>query len=240
MADELSQPLYAQLRDAIRARILEGALSPGDRLPSESELSAVHGVSRITVRQALGDLQKAGLITRQQGRGAFVAPPRASPSLQRLQGLAEALAPDGRSVHSKRLSLRSMRAPAAVARKLGLAAGDPVTQLVSLRYLDRTPLSVNVSHFAAAVGDRMARIDVSGRDFIDVLENDLGRPVREARLEIRAGALSTREARWLGATAGAPALHVHRLVLGAGDVPLQVESATYPADRFSYRLTLAR
>lgn len=239
MPHELPQPLYAQLRDAIRARILEGALSPGDRLPSESELSAVHGVSRITVRQALGDLQKAGLITRQQGKGAFVAPPHASPTLQRLQGLTEALAADGQSVHSKRLSLRNLRAPAPIARELGLTSGEPVTQLVSLRYLDRTPLSVNVSHFPAGLGERIGRIDVSGRDLIDVLEHDLGQSVREARLEIRAEALSTRDARWLKAVAGEPALRVDRLVLGR-DAPLQHESATYPAGRFSYRLALAR
>jgi GntR family transcriptional regulator len=239
MAD-LPQPLYARLRDALRAEILDGRLGAGDRLPSESELSAAHGVSRITVRQALGDLQKAGLITRLQGKGAFVAPPHASQSLQRLQGLSEALASQGQTVHSKRLSLRKVRAPADVARQLALAGGAQVTQLVSLRYLDGAPLSVNVSHFAAALGERIARIDVSGRDLIDVLEHDLAQPVGEAQLEIRAQALSARDARWLKAVAGEPALRVDRLVLGRDGQPLQAESATYPADRFSYRLTLSR
>src|SRR5207237_10501943 len=110
MADHLPQPLYARLRDALRAQILDGHLGVGDRLPSESELSAAHGVSRITVRQALGDLQKAGLITRLQGKGAFVAPPHASQTLQRLQGLSEALASAGQTVHSKRRSFRRGRA----------------------------------------------------------------------------------------------------------------------------------
>ncbi len=240
MPADLPQSLYARLRDALRAQILEGRLAPGDRLPSESELSAAHGVSRITVRQALGDLQKAGLITRLQGKGAFVAPPHATQALQRLQGLSEALAPQGQTVHSKRLSLRKVRPTAAIARQLELPAGVQVTQLASLRYLDGAPLSVNVSHFAAALGERIARIDVSGRDLIDVLERDLSQPVGEARLEIRAEALAVRDARWLKAGAGEPALRVDRLVLGRDGQPLQLESAVYPADRFSYRLTLAR
>lgn len=240
MAADLPQPLYARLRDALRARILDGALAAGDRLPSESELSAAHGVSRITVRQALGDLQKAGLITRLQGKGAFVAPPHASQSLQRLQGLSEALASHGQSVHSKRLSLKKVRPSAEVARQLGLAGNAQVTQLVSLRYLDGGPLSVNTSHFAAALGERIARIDVSGRDLIDVLEHDLAQPVGQAQLQICAQALTARDARWLKATPGEPALRVDRLVLGRDGQPLQVETAVYPADRFSYRLTLAR
>lgn len=240
MAADLPQPLYARLRDTLRGQILDGRLAVGDRLPSESELSAAHGVSRITVRQALGDLQKAGLITRLQGKGAFVAPPRASLGLQRLEGLSEALASQGQSVHSKRLSLRKVRAAADVARQLGLVGNPQVTQLVSLRYLGGGPLSVNTSHFSAALGERIARIDVSGRDLIDVLEHDLGQPVREAQLEIRAVALPAREAKWLRAAAGEPALRVDRLVLGRDGKPLQVEAAIYPADRFSYRLTLAR
>ena len=55
MADA-PMPLYARLRDGLRAGILGGQLEPGEKLPSEAELAMAHGVSRITVRQALGDL----------------------------------------------------------------------------------------------------------------------------------------------------------------------------------------
>src|SRR3982751_4546974 len=101
MAD-LPQSLHAQLRDALRSRILDGALKPGDKLPSEAELTAEHGVSRITVRQALGALQSEGLIVKLHGKGAFVSQPRAAQSLDRLQGLSEALAPGHRALNSKR------------------------------------------------------------------------------------------------------------------------------------------
>lgn len=237
---EVPQPLYARLRDELRALILDGRLAPGDRLPSESELSARHGVSRITVRQALGDLQKAGLIVRLQGKGAFVAPPHASQKLERLQGLSEALTDRSQAVHSKRLSLTSVRATGELAAQLELAPGTPVVRLVSLRYLERDPLSVNTSHFVPGLGERIARIDVSGRDLLEVLERDLALPVREARLDIRAEAMPAREARWLKSRHGEPALRVHRLVLGEGGQPLQTETALYRADRFSYQLTLAR
>jgi GntR family transcriptional regulator len=237
---EMAQPLYARLRDQLRGEILDGRLAPGDQLPSESELSAAHGVSRITVRQALGDLQKAGLIVRLQGKGAFVSPPRASQQLQRLEGLAEALAGQGQAVHSKRLGLKTVRATGDLARELAVPSGTPVVQLMSLRYLDRAPLSVNTSHFVPGLGERIARVDLSGRDLLEVLERDLAVPVREARLDIRAVAMPARDARWLKVEAGVPALRVHRRVLGEGGAPLQTETALYPGDRFNYQLTLGR
>ena len=68
----IPQPLYAQIKEALRSRILEGHYKAHEQLPSESELIAAYGVSRITVRQALSDLQNEGLIFRVHGKGSFV------------------------------------------------------------------------------------------------------------------------------------------------------------------------
>lgn len=239
MTDSLL-PLYARLRDQLRAGILEGRLQPQQKLPSEAELSTEHGVSRITVRQALGDLQKEGLILRQQGKGAFVAQPRTSQSLNRLQGLREALAGQGQSVHSQRLSTRAMKPPAAIAAQLQLAPGSRAVRLTTLRYVAREALSVNVSWFAPALGERIARLDLSGRDLIEVLEQDIGEPVAQAHLDISAVAMPAREARWLKVAPGEPALRVHRLLCSVQELPLQVETAIYRADAFSYKLSLTR
>src|SRR5688572_11060213 len=227
---EAPQPLYARLRDELRAGILDGRLQPHAKLPSESEMTAAYGVSRITVRQALGDLQKEGLIVRLQGKGAFVSQAQASPQLNRLEGLAESLAAQGQAVHSKRLSMKAVRAPAELAAALELAPRTEIYQLATLRYLDRQPLSVNVSHFAPGLGERIARIDVSGRDLIDVLERDLGQAVSRADVEIHAVAMPKREAKLLQVDEGVPALRVQRLLRGAEGKPLQAETAVYRAD----------
>lgn len=234
------QPLYARLRDELRAGILEGRLRPHDKLPSENEMTAAYGVSRITVRQALGDLQREGLIVRLQGKGAFVSQPQASQQLNRLEGLAESLAAQGQAVHSKRLAIKQLRAPADIAQLLALEARAQVWQLSTLRYLDRQPLSVNVSHFLPRLGDRISRIDLSGRDLIEVLERELRQPVGRADVEIRAEAMPAREARLLGVAEGEPALRVNRILRDPAGQPLQVENALYRGDVFSYKLSLSR
>lgn len=234
------QPLYAQLRDRLRADILAGRLRAHDKLPSEHALAEQGGVSRITVRQALGDLQKEGLISRLQGKGAYVAPPQTTQNLTRLEGLSEALAHQGQSVHSQRLSMKRVQAPNDVARALQLGTDREVYQLLTLRYVNRRPASVNRSYYPLPLGERMVRLDLSGRDIIEVLERDLGRVVASAQVEITALAMPTKEADWLLATSGEPALQVRRVLLDPSQTPLQVELALHLADTFRYQLVVTR
>ncbi|MDM0043046.1 GntR family transcriptional regulator [Variovorax dokdonensis] len=237
---ELPQSLHAQLRDAIRARILDGRLPPGAKLPSESEMTAEHGVSRITVRQALGALQAEGLIVKLHGKGAFVSHPRAAQSLNRLQGLNEALALDKHAVSSKRLAWREIKAPPAVARQLDLAAGETVYHLQTLRYMDREPLSVNNSYLPRFLGERVARVDFSQRDLIDVFEHEGGIAIGEAQVEIGAGAARAQDAKLLQIEPGTAVLEVERVLHMAQGGPVHVELAVYRADNFRYRLNLRR
>lgn len=237
---ELPQSLHAQLRDALRARILDGRLAPGAKLPSESELTAAHGVSRITVRQALGALQHEGLIVKLHGKGAFVSQPSAAQSLNRLQGLNEALASQHHALSSKRLAWREIKASAAVARQLRLDPGAPVYHLQTLRYMDRQPLSVNSSWLPRALGERLARVDFSQRDLLDVFEHEGGLQIGEAQLDIGAGVASAQHAKLLRIAPGAPVLEVGRLLHDAAGMPVHIETAVYRADTFRYKLSLRR
>ncbi len=80
-------PLYVQIRDTLRRKILEGDYAVHERLPSENELMTAFGVSRITIRQALRDLHNEGLVFSAQGKGTYVSKPKAVQNVQRLQGL---------------------------------------------------------------------------------------------------------------------------------------------------------
>src|SRR5207249_9829344 len=88
-------PLYQQLCDLLRGQIKSGAYGPLDRLPSEHELAREHSISRITARQALGELERSGLVFRLQGRGSFVARPAVVQGLAQLTRAAEAMSAQG-------------------------------------------------------------------------------------------------------------------------------------------------
>ena len=130
-------PMHAQIREILRRRILDGSYAPHSQMPSESQMMASFGVSRITIRQALGDLQKEGLIFKVMGKGSFVAKPKAFQSLSRLQGFGEAMSPSGYETYSLLLSTREVPASLVVAQHLHLKPGAPVFEIQRLRYLNR-------------------------------------------------------------------------------------------------------
>ncbi|MCC6314774.1 MAG: GntR family transcriptional regulator, partial [Thermomicrobiales bacterium] len=89
-------PMYRQLADLLRAQIADGELGDGDRLPSEAQLGETHGISRITVRQALAELERAGMLLRVPGKGAFVRAHSPIQGLTRLSGFSESARAAGR------------------------------------------------------------------------------------------------------------------------------------------------
>jgi GntR family transcriptional regulator len=231
-------PLYTQIKNALRERILDGSYSPHEQMPSESELMERFRVSRITVRQALGDLQKEGLVFKIHGKGTFVSKPKAFQDLARLQGFGEAMSRMGYETFNRLLSFKTVRASAAVADRLALPAGAQVAEIKRLRYLNRAPISVDVTWVSAELGQRLREEDLATRDIFVILENDYGIALGPAELKIEAMLADAALSHQLRLEEGAPLLRIDRLTLEASGRPLDYEHLYYRGDAFQYRLTI--
>ncbi|MDT7834540.1 GntR family transcriptional regulator [Aquabacterium sp. OR-4] len=234
-----SVPMHAQIREIIRRRVLDGSYAPHSQMPSESQMMAGFGVSRITIRQALGDLQKEGLIFKVPGKGSFVAKPKAFQNLSRLQGFGEAMSPAGYETFSQVLATRELPADEQVARRLQLKPGALVVQIQRLRYLNREPISVDVSWFPLAIGRRLVTEDLPARDIFVILENDHGLHLTHADVQIEAISADEGLARHLALPEGAPLLRIERLTF-ADERPVDYEHLYYRGDAFQYRLRIDR
>lgn len=236
----LPVPLYTQIKDILRDRILEGVYKSHEQMPSESELMKVFKVSRITVRQALGDLQKEGLIFKVQGKGSYVSKPKAFQNLARLQGFGEAMATMGYETYSRVIGSQSVPAGSVVGARLNVAADEMVVEIRRVRFLNREPISVDVSYLPQAVGERLLREDLAHRDVFLILENDFGLPLGQAELQIEAMLADEALARLLKVVEGAPILRIERLTFTAEGKPLDFEYLYYRGDAFQYRLRVER
>lgn len=233
-------PLHAQIKHRLRAGILDGSYAPLSQLPSEADLGATFGVSRITVRQALGDLQKEGLIYTLQGKGSFVSRPKAFQNVSHLMGFAESMSAMGYEVLNQLLDLRFIPAEPDVAQRLQLAAGEPVAEIRRVRLLNREPVSLEVTYVSEALGRKLAQADLVTRDIFLILENECGLPLGHADLTIDATLADDELASALRVREGAPVLHIERLTHDAQQRPVDYEHLYFRADTFQYRLRVDR
>ena len=234
------QPLYVQIKEWLRASILDGTLAPHQQLPSESELTTRFGVSRITVRQAIGDLQKEGLVFRIHGKGTFVSKPKAFQQLVRLQGFDEAMRSLGYETYSKFLGAATVPASAEIARALQVKPGERVGEIRRIRYLNRAPISLDVSYFPGDIAARLASEDLAARDIFAILENDYGIALGHADLCVEASLADESLAPQLDIEEGAPMMRITRLTWTADGRPIDFEHLHYRGDAFQYRLRVER
>ncbi len=234
-----SVPMHTQIRELIRQRILNGSYKPLSQMPSEAQMMEKFSVSRITIRQALGDLQKEGLIFKVPGKGSFVAKPKAFQNLSRLQGFGEAMGPSGYETYSKVISMRQIPATDLVNRRLNLTSGSEVIEIQRLRYLNREPISVDQSYFPIEIGERLMREDLSTRDVFAILENHLGLHISHADVQIEAISADEFLARQLCIEEATPLLRIERLTY-ANNKPIDFEFLYYRGDAFQYRLRIDR
>ncbi|HPU52346.1 MAG TPA: GntR family transcriptional regulator [Burkholderiaceae bacterium] len=226
------------MRERLRRSILEGTLAPGDRLPSESALIDQHGVSRITVRQALADLQSAGLIATVNGKGSFVTRPDHPTTLGPLVGILETMRKRGYRAHAELVSHRVVAATREVAQALDIEPGSPVGALTVLRYLDDQPFAVGTTCLDVTLARRLAAVDLREIDVATAIAVELGMRPAETRCSISAVAAPRSIARRLRIEPGAPLLRVRTHTFDLNRRPVTWSQTDCRGDRMDYRVTL--
>ena len=225
-----------QMADVLRRQVMNGLLDEGV-LPSEPALANDFGVSRNTVREALELLRREGLIERIPGVGTVAAQPKYLHGIDQLQGLAETLpGPVRNEVRVAGL----VEAPAAVAHRLGLTPGEPVTHLERRRFADDVPLSLDLTYLPADVGQPLLDQDLAGRDVFGLLAELPGRSLGTAEIVLEAVAADRHSAAILEVPAGAPLLMLERLTRLDGGRPVDLEFVRFRGDRITMRGTVRR
>ncbi len=231
-------PLYRRIALDLRERIAAGELPPGGQVETELELMARHGVSRATVRQALGNLIAANLLEVRRGLGTFV---RARPVEHALGGFytfSREIERHGMAPGTRVLSVRVEPADERVATALGMGQGEPVVALARIRLADHDPLVSETSYLPAARFPGLQMFDFDQVKLYETLTTYYGvRPVR-AREAFEPVLLSAAEAALLDQRPGDPALRVERTAFDAEGVIVEYCRSTVRGDRYRYSVEL--
>lgn len=235
-ADSGTGPLYLQLQRRIAEAIATGALQPGDSLPSEREMAARTGLSRVTVRKGIEALVASGQLVQRRGSGTFVAPriERLEQALSLLTSFTEDMALRGRQVESRWLA-RGLHAPAPEeVMALGLPAGERVARLERVRSSDGVPLAIERAALPARV---LPDPEEVGASLYALLEARGARPVRAVQ-RISAANLGPRDAALLEVPTGAAGLRIERMSsLPSGQV-VEFTRSLYRGDAYDFAVEL--
>ena len=239
--DEASAiPLYQQIYNLLRDRILAGHLQVNDRLPAEQELTQLLGVSRITVKRAMNELAVAGFVRRQRGLGTVVIFDAQAPVIQgSFETMIDGLNRMGLETEVQLLDHTVAEASPAIAEALELPKGTSVHRIVRLRRLEGEPLSHLITYIPEDVADDWAPEELASASLIGLLERCGHAPV-EAQQTVSAAAASPAVAATLGVPPGSPLLRIHRIMRDASGRPVQDITAHYRAERFEFQMRLTR
>lgn len=240
MRDWLGEAKAKQVYLILRDRILSGAFGFGARLPTEHELAQYYSVSRVTVRRALGELERERFIERRRSAGTRVIyRPAPAPITADISGVLANIADMGRRTAVKLLSFDYVPATAAVADALGVGPDQMLQRSVRVRAVDRVPFSYLTTHVPESVALTFTRQELASRPLLELLER-AGVKVEHARQRISAGLATPDVADALDVRAGSPLIELVRVVCDQSGRAVEHLHALYRPDRYAFEMDLVR
>jgi GntR family transcriptional regulator len=222
---------YREIAEALRERVEAGEFGVGRVLPSEAELSASYGASRVTVRRALDVLREEGLLDARQGFGWFVASDPLRQHLGRLSTIEEQLAASGITPERRIVDF----AFAAAGRRVQAILGtDHVLRVRRVNLADGEPFATVTVWCPAELGHRLSRADVERSPFYELLPVPLG----GATQTIGAAAASPPDAADLGIPVGSPVLRCERVTTDTDGRPVLMSVHVFPGHRTEFVVDL--
>ncbi len=240
MIGNSSAPLYARVEDVLASDIANGTLPPGTRLPAEQSLIERFAVSRTTIRQAIQNLIRRGLIEIRRGTGTFVAQPKISQELTELTGFVEDMQALGRHASARLIDQQVVPANESVARQLALAEGTLVVRIQRVRLADQIPLSFDETYLPREIGEKIVENDLEVEPIFSLLEKKYNMPLVEAEYRLEAVSADAAVARALGISIGSPIFLVERTSYIAGQQPIDHEKLYYRGDQIRFVTRLSR
>ncbi len=224
--------VHGQIEDWLADAIAAGQLAPGDRLPTEQDLAAWLGVSRMTLRHALAELAQRGLVTRTVGRsgGTFVAEPKVEQDLTVLVGFSEQLRRHGLVAGARVLAAAEIRASPAASAALEIAVGAPVYEVRRLRLAGGQPILIEHSLFPAQRCPGLLGYRLDG-SLYELLDEKYGQRPYRAKESLEPVCAGVREAEALGVAEGAPLMLVERTAYSRSGMPLEFARDLFRGDR---------
>jgi GntR family transcriptional regulator len=233
-------PLYKWLAETLREEISHGVYKQGDLLPTEHDLMQRYALSSTTARRAVHDLVREGWIYRKAGKGTFVKRSKLEEHLLRLTSFAEEMQARDITPGFKLLRAEEAIPPPEIATLLRLSPHEKAFLIERIQLANNEPIALAKGYWAPDIGRRLAEQDLHTLHLYPTLERVLYVPLVEADETISAEVADADTARKLEVPRQAPLLVRRRSTYSTEMRPVEHTITYYRADRYEYKVRLAR
>jgi DNA-binding GntR family transcriptional regulator len=230
---------YQQVMEQLAEEIEREGRPPGSRLPPERALAEHFGVSRVTLRRALDELTRLGVVAR-FGTGWVVASTAIGEPPNVLMSFSEMAASRGLTPGGRVLEHRARPATIDEAESLGLAPGAPLYELERLRSMDDVPILIDRTRIPLSLAPGLDEVDLEEASLYEVLEQRYGMRPNRARFTVEAISADERRAALLGLETGQPLLRCQQQTEDETGRRIELCEMVYRGDRYRFRATLLR
>jgi GntR family transcriptional regulator len=224
-----------------RARVLDliEQLTVGEAIPSERQLSTDLGVSRLTVRAALDDLVREGLLIRRRGSGTFVSEPKIAQELT-MTSFTEDMRRRGMVPGSRTLELRTVPAGAWLGRIMHVSPSEPIVIVKRLRLADHETMAIEALHVRASLVPGLSAHDLEDQSFYALLTERYGLDIVCGLQTIEPTVTNEEESELLGVPLHSPAFLFERTTRSPEDEIVEYVRSIYRGDRYRLVTELSR
>lgn len=235
---ESNTSLYSQLEEIIRDQIESGKIVPGQAIPSERELSKIHGLSRMTVRHALDRLVSAGLLTRVSGKGTYVSEPKINFSALTLEGLREQAFQMGSNFSSTLINIEKILANGSIVHHLKIPHDTPIYKIERLFHTDDVPVSMHKSFIPCDLAPDLMDHDLSNESLYTILRKKYQLNLNRATETMETTLASPSEMLLLDVPSGSPMILLRITVFDQTNRPIEYVKVLFRGDKVQLSLVI--
>jgi GntR family transcriptional regulator len=232
-------PVFVQVEQDIRRQILSGAYKSGDRLPRETELAKIYGISRMTVRHALEGLANSKMIRRAHGVGTTVISPPAPLifNLGLMVSFSDQLRQQGYSLKTVIDMQSIVRPPDHISKALRMRAGEKAVAIRRVRVVENHPLALTTSWLSAKRFPGLVERELSQGSLWATLEEHYGIAVKNSENAVEVITATALEAHLLHLGAESELLSFSGVVYDTTDEPVEYMTALWSRQvRFNFSI----
>lgn len=229
-------PLYKQIKIALKNDILNKRYAPGDKIPSEPELRERFGVSRVTVRYAVQELEDEGFLQRRQGKGTFVMHEKIESNMGSLSGFTDVIGAVGGKPERRILSKKIITAGDWLADNLRVPYGAPILELERAMSDDQQPVLYDLSYYPLELFPGLDEKIEHNVSSYRVLKEEYGVVFGRAHKRINVEIADVSFSRLLGCNPGDPLFSILKTAYDKDDVPVHMAKNLVMANHITYVL----